>query len=388
MEELQPLRLRAPVIHSAWGRPGRNSIIPALAASQETAPDELYAELWLGAHPSNPSSVVCAGQEMPLPDLLATQPALLGPYVSSRFEELPFLLKVLSVNRPLSIQLHPDREFAALLHTADPSHYPDANHKPELFIALTEVALLCGFKPDDKPEMLLQNVPELKTLVGEKGFDSVPLVLNEVLQAPAEIVAAASRALYDRLRRKEALTEEESRVLALSTCYPEGDPGIFAFFLLELLKIAPGDGLFIGPNILHCYLEGELVECMTNSDNVIRGGLTGKFKDIKALDNVLKRNAAVVRPVRLIPEEPQPGVSSYQPGLEEYCLDRFVEASLTLNTSERPQILLSLSSNACLSAGGIRFSLPFGEAYFLPAPLGGYELCVREGCVFRVRVPE
>ena len=55
---------------------------------------------------------------------------------------IPFLYKILSVDSPLSIQAHPDKELAAKLHGEFPDIYPDPNYKPEMVIAVTDFEAL------------------------------------------------------------------------------------------------------------------------------------------------------------------------------------------------------------------------------------------------------
>ena len=85
----------------------------------------------MGTHPSNPSKDLDTGRT--LLDLVEVNSALLAPSVKARYgSKLPFLFKVLSINKALSIQAHPNKKLAEQLHARDPKNYPDDNHKPEL----------------------------------------------------------------------------------------------------------------------------------------------------------------------------------------------------------------------------------------------------------------
>merc|ERR1719330_954776 len=102
----------------------------------------------MGDHPSGPSSVQSPhpGGGHSLIRALTRTPSLLGVKLAGD-AKLPFLLKVLSINKALSIQSHPDRALAERLHRERPDVYKDPNHKPEIAIALTNFEALCGFRP-------------------------------------------------------------------------------------------------------------------------------------------------------------------------------------------------------------------------------------------------
>ena len=129
----------------------------------------LDIQLWMGTHPKAPSSISypssLAGQ--PLHEWLLSNSWALGPEVAQAFDnKLPFLFKVLSINKSLSIQAHPTKEHARELHTAAPQYYPDSNHKPEMAIALRDFQGLCGFRPISEISRCIADVPELLRIVG------------------------------------------------------------------------------------------------------------------------------------------------------------------------------------------------------------------------------
>lgn len=82
-------------------------------------------QLWMGTHVKSPSGVV--GLSSRLPEVLAANPHLIGSEVSNKFltskGNLPFLFKVLSIKKALSIQTHPDKKTAEQLHAAQPTVY-------------------------------------------------------------------------------------------------------------------------------------------------------------------------------------------------------------------------------------------------------------------------
>ncbi len=144
----RPFKLLNKIQHYDWGTTNDNAFIPHLLGFSAVR-DLPYAELWIGAHPSAPSDIVLQGRQSPLNKVIHDFPLeILGEYVARRFDNrFPFLLKVLSAARALSIQTHPDKEQAGKLHAADPAHYPDDNHKPEIAIALDSLTAIAGFRP-------------------------------------------------------------------------------------------------------------------------------------------------------------------------------------------------------------------------------------------------
>ncbi|KAF2948209.1 mannose-6-phosphate isomerase 1 isoform X2 [Oryza sativa Japonica Group] len=301
------LRLRCAVQHYEWGRRGEASLVARLsdANADDHGPDPArpYAELWMGTHPSAPSSLLADGL---LRDWLARHPAALGPAVAARWGgDLPFLFKVLSVAKALSIQAHPDKDLAEVLHALRPATYKDGNHKPEMAIAVTEFRVLCGFAGIQELKDVLRTVPEVEDLVGPEdaakllsvkeyhGVNEVKSCLRsaftKLMTASKEAVSEAITKLIFRLNAESkvrTLTEKENLVLSLEKQYPE-DVGVLSAFFFNYIKLSPGEALYIGANEPHAYLSGECIECMATSDNVVRAGLTPKYRDVQTLCSML-----------------------------------------------------------------------------------------------------
>ncbi|OQU86416.1 hypothetical protein SORBI_3003G087900 [Sorghum bicolor] len=192
------LRLRCAVQHYEWGQHGAASLVARLA-DQNPDPARPYAELWMGTHPSGPSTLL--GDGALLRDWLARNPDALGPAVAARWGgDLPFLFKVLSVAKALSIQAHPDKKLAEVLHALRPSTYKDDNHKPEMAIAFTEFRALCGFAPIEELKDVLRTVPEIEGLIGHedtgklmnmKEYDGVSEVKSSLRSAFAKLMTAS-----------------------------------------------------------------------------------------------------------------------------------------------------------------------------------------------------
>jgi mannose-6-phosphate isomerase len=303
----RPYLLVNKIQHYAWGTRGIDAFIPRFLGI-EAEPSCPYAELWIGAHIKAPSDVVLNGSAVSLRQLLSQYPLeILGEGVTKAFSgSLPFLFKVLSAAEALSIQVHPSKEQARVLHAQDPEHYPDDNHKPELVIALDSLTALVGFKSFSGILQTLENYPELVDLIGEDVCHELRYLRNPSALEQRERVrriysTLVSRSLShpeglaeatSRLGRRlgavmGALSEEDELFLELAGQYPASDIGLLSLFLLNLVHLQKGQGMFIEAGIPHAYLKGNVVECMANSDNVVRVGLTPKFKDAGTLVKIL-----------------------------------------------------------------------------------------------------
>lgn len=349
----------------AWGQYGSSSLVARLSGEpiQETQP---YAELWYGAHPKAPSVVGSRFlntilEEDPVGILGASSVRSFGP-------KLPFLAKVLSIRTALSIQAHPSLELAAELHRADPEHYPDTNHKPEVSYALSELELLHGIRK----KIDLSCCPELQALIkGDNPF-------FELMQLPEVRVREAALELVQRLKAQSPRSPEEAWILELCDDYPEGDIGFFCFFLLDYQRLPAGSVVITPPGVPHAYLRGELFECMANSDNVLRAGLTPKHRDIAGLLRVVAQRAEASNTPR--DEGVWRVLSDFTPEFELSILqEEYYQGPL--GASSNVSLLLALDEGS--SIGGS--PLAPGQAALIPA---GVEIELQGGPkLFRVRVP-
>lgn len=298
--EYRLYELKGTVQHYAWGA-CQHSVeepLPFIAEllGEESSIDLPYAELWLGAHPKGPSRVVLPdGDSQSLTSLITENPDFwLGKkLVEGGIEELPFLLKILDSAKPLSIQAHPDRETAVKLHARDPQNYPDPNHKPEIAIALEPgMKALCGFRPVFEIRNDLFRLEPLRQFFGLPHEDNdqrwlahaYHRLLTDDIREISNLLKAIDGTLAG-LRPKEK-TSQDIWFSKLSLDYPE-DRGCLSVYFMNIIDLALGQALFLGPNQPHAYLQGTIVECMANSDNVVRAGLTGKFIDTGALLEML-----------------------------------------------------------------------------------------------------
>ncbi|EGD79045.1 mannose-6-phosphate isomerase [Salpingoeca rosetta] len=255
----------------------------------------------MGTHSKAPSQVVLPGGEVQdLRTLLQANPDLMGSAKSAE-GQLPYLFKVLSVNKTLSIQAHPDKALAEKLRQQDPEHYLDDNHKPEMAIALTPFEGMCGFRPLAEVAAFLSSYPEFHALVGDAAaaclhaavgkpqpeqHDALKKCFSALMHADPKMVEAKAAELQARLEAKADKQLVDNFVLRVHSQFP-GDVGCFCLFMLNIVQLQPGQAIFLGPNLPHAYMAGDCIECMAASDNVVRAGCTGKFKDVDNLVNML-----------------------------------------------------------------------------------------------------
>lgn len=408
----RPYLLHNQVQHYAWGTKGEHAFIPHLLGIK-AEPKQPYAELWIGIHPKAPSKVVLDEEMIPLQQWIATYPQeTLGNAVAERFSgKLPFLLKVLSAGEPLSIQAHPNKAQAEELHIRDPEHYPDDNHKPELAIALDSLTALMGFKPFPDILKALHCYPELGNFVGQELCDTLNRVKNPSSLKQQELVRLMFSTLVRRSIRYEQelsqsldelarrlghaanpLKEEEDIFLTLRERYSGADVGLCALFLFNLIHLKSGQGVFTKAGVPHAYLEGNIVECMANSDNVVRVGLTPKYKDAETLITILDYEPG---PISLLEGSLDGEEIVYHTPVSEFQVSRW---NMNPHTERRertkgvPTILL-------LTKGEIRISWNVasenetkvfrqGQAFFIPACLTEFQVQAKESVeIFKVGVP-
>jgi mannose-6-phosphate isomerase len=399
------VRLDCPVQPYAWG--GREFLadllgLPAVA-------DEPRAELWIGAHPSAPSRAVIDGARVALDALVARAPqALLGP-AASRFGALPYLLKVLDVRAMLSIQAHPTRaqaedgvareNAAGVPIGAAHRNYRDASHKPEAQVALTEFWLLHGFRPIDQMRAVLgarRELAEISRWLAGSESGGLPArarlerLYTRVMTMPQRDVDGLLDPLLERLmpqyeagRIDPASPDFWAARAAGAFVRPGGhrDRGILSIYLLNLVRLAPGEGTFIGAGVLHAYLSGVAVEVMASSDNVLRGGLTPKHVDVPELLRILRFDPCV--PVVTRGEVRSPGERVFEGPAEEFELRRLVlppGATHVARAAAGPDTLVVLEGEVVVHGVGDTVPAPRGTAVFVPAGLH-YELTTGAGAL-------
>lgn len=293
-KQARPYRLLNQIQHYAWGGCDDRAYIAHLIGIQ-TEPHEPFAELWMGAHPSAPSMVLDPeGGKRPLLSWIREDPKnRLGELPNQKFgAALPYLFKVLSADRALSIQAHPNKEQARHLHQIKAEHYPDNNHKPEVAIALDFLDALVGFIPQSEYRELLATTPELGELLsseptGDCDLQQDVLLLLKLSVENQEKLTACQQNIYKRISGSTTRSDAESLFLQEYDAYGPDDMGLLFILLMKRVRLNAGEAIFLLPGIPHAYLKGNIIECMANSDNVVRLGLTNKFRDAGTLAEIL-----------------------------------------------------------------------------------------------------
>ena len=403
----RPFRLLNKIQHYDWGTTNENAFIPHLLGSPAVR-DLPYAELWIGAHPSAPSDIVVQNIQSPLNSVIKDFPLeILGEYVARRFDnKLPFLLKILSAARALSIQTHPNKEQARKLHSADPEHYPDDNHKPEIAIALDTLTAIAGFRPARDIAGALRRFPELEEIVGSDlvrrvraaGSESelvgeLKLVYGAIMRDAADgsNLASVIGKIVDRLSGTTDQTAGEILFVEQYGLYG-ADVGLFSFLFFNLIHLRPGQAIFTDAGVPHAYIRGNIVECMANSDNVVRAGLTGKFKDVGVLLDILTWRFAGYP---IINQEQKTDGVVYRTGAEEFEVTAFQKGpgfDGMFASGGRPAVVLitggSLNVQWQEDGGWMSEAFSKGESFLIPAVLPAWRLST-EGSArfFSVTVP-
>ncbi|QMU67861.1 mannose-6-phosphate isomerase, class I [Streptacidiphilus sp. P02-A3a] len=407
---------------------GSRTALPELLGTEPTG--EPQAELWMGAHPGAPSTLDRGNGPRPLDAVIDANPeGELGTETLARFgPTLPFLLKILAAGEPLSLQVHPDlararsgfadEEARGIPLDAFGRNYKDANHKPELICALGDFVGLCGFRRPAETARLLEALavpallPLARVLREQPEAEALRAALTAVLTTDAETMATTVRQTTEALAQAakaveagdltgSALAELPASIqsslgsyAAIGRFYPE-DAGVVAALLLNHIRLASGEALFLGAGIPHAYLNGLGVEILANSDNVLRCGLTPKHVDIPELLEVVDFRSTdpdILRPV-LLPDAD--GEELYSAPIDEFRLSRFTLGGAAPQhrrvSGATPQILLCTEGTAVLTdAEGSAITLHPGESAFVPAggpdPLIGSAVADTRSTVFRATV--
>lgn len=365
----------------AWGSP---TAIPALLGLEPTG--EPVAEMWIGAHPGAPSRIFAEGTT--LLDAVAKDPEqMLGPDVARRHGgELPFLLKLLAAEQTLSLQTHPTVDQAHEGHAAEDAEgipidaphrsYQDRNHKPELLIALTEFDALCGFRPLADSARFLDRLaaagahelaPVRERLIADGGLrDVVTWLLTLPPAGQAALVAHTLPALAKLADGAGEWQVESACIVDLGEGYPV-DAGVVLAILLNHIRLAPGEAIFLSAGQIHAYTKGFGVELMANSDNVLRAGLTPKHINVPELLRTVDFAAAAVLPVRT--DQIREGELAYPVPVADFAMARVdlpEQGSLELDCAG-PSLVLCVAGRLTVVAGDERIELTPGGSLFASA---------------------
>lgn len=225
------------------------------------------AELWFGVHPSGVSPIVDS------PNLLDS--------VLDR-SDAPILVKLLSAAKPLSVQVHPSTEFAqrGFRELNNEGAFADEYEKTELLYALTDFMAFVGWR--DFAEV----VKLIDALSVETGVEFFPkdvdraeafsyLVRNAHQIPQIDAVVAAIPAALTKFDTQCISDDSHQAYNTVVREYP-GDAGVLLSLFLDVLRLQPGESIYVPAGVPHSYIEGTGLEVMTASDNVLRLGMTPK----------------------------------------------------------------------------------------------------------------
>jgi mannose-6-phosphate isomerase len=390
--------LACTIMPYAWG--SHTAIAELTGRASPSAGPE--AELWMGAHPVAPSRLTrggAAAESRSLAEVIAEDaPRELGANVAAKFgPRLPFLLKVLAAEQPLSLQAHPNAAqakagFAAedakgIARDAATRSYKDASHKPELLCALVPVDALCGFRRVADTLQLFDalGVKELEGLLAPlraapnrsglaETFRAIMgLAKDEGARIVKATVAACTAGAAGAAGRDERFAKERAWAVKLDALYP-GDVGVVSALLLNLVHLEPGEALYLDAGNLHAYLSGVGVEIMASSDNVLRGGLTKKHVDVPELMHVLDFADGPIEPLQARAIDAHERV--WETPATEFRLSAIDLGDEALSRDVLgPEVLLCTRGQVMITAkNGPSLTLPRGRAAFVAASTGRYEL--------------
>lgn len=394
-------KLKGKIKHYDWG--GYNFIPDWLGIkNDEKRP---FAEYWMGAHHAASSEIETKYGDLSLLNLITDYPnELLGQQVNQKFGGLPYLFKIEDVRQMLSIQVHPTKEEAekgydfedeqGISLNAVQRNYKDRNHKPEIMVALSEFWLLHGFKQPDVLRQTLNDTPELTRLLPFFENDDYKNLYSHVMETSQKNVNYILLPLIEReLKRKQQneLRKEEpgywvAEFYAGKTKIKNADRGIFSLYFLNILKVAQGEAVFQDAGLLHAYLQGQAMELMANSDNVLRGGLTKKNINIPEL---LKQISFIATdPTVIKPEKSESGALHYSCPAIDFGIDKIELQAQQIykSKSQSIEIMVIIDGNLTIKSGEAHTAKQ-GEALLI-LPGTEYEIFAEAGLLaFKAFVP-
>lgn len=380
---------------------GSRTAIAELLGTEPTG--DPAAEMWIGAHPDSPSVATHPDHGVPtrLDELVATDPArFLGQDAAGHYGRLPFLAKILAAAQPLSLQVHPTlgqaragfaaEEAAGVDRAAGHRNYKDDNHKPEILFPLTEFSALCGFRDAAASAALfgwlaeaIESDPEVDDEAGRGagaarrtaatlGQGDLRGAFTDLLSGGDDVVQLVGLAAAVVASGRHAVGDPGLAELpSLAGFYP-GDPGVLVSLMLNHLTLRPGQAVYLPAGNIHAYLRGLGVEVMASSDNVLRGGLTGKHMDLPELVDTVDFTSLGVP--YLEAEEGLLGQELYRPPFDEFQLQRIClpgDAQMAGDdvavAQNGPVTLVCVSGELLLDSPQGDLRVTRGESVFIPA---------------------
>ncbi|CAM1365536.1 Mannose-6-phosphate isomerase, class I [Tenacibaculum soleae] len=384
---------------------GGKKFIPNLISKKKNM--ATYAEYWLGAHLKAPSVIRTRRGNFSL-DFFLKQKSIefLGLRVANTFGKLPYLFKVLDVNKMLSIQVHPSKKAAEIGFdienergiplTAKNRNYKDRNHKPEIMVALSDFWLLHGFLQRDKLVRNLKETSELNFLLDtfkeNNYYELYKMVMgfsqdhvNEILKPLAERILP--KFLNNELDKSSP--EYWAAKALVNKNYENIDRGIFSIYFFNIVNLSKGEAVFQDAGVPHAYLEGKNIELMANSDNVLRGGLTSKHIDVEELLKNTKFEETIPNVLYGV-ENSSNSELVYTTKAKDFKLSKIEsEASLKYKSkSKSVEILIVLEGTVTVIQKRNRINVEKGQSILIKANTN-YKMVSTKGVeIYKASVPE
>jgi mannose-6-phosphate isomerase len=381
-------RLKNPIQNYPWGS---TTDIPKLLGAGNPN-HEPVAELWLGAHPKAPSTVLSEQGEQSLLDLIEAEPeAILGADTVDRFgPRLPFLLKVLAAEKALALQVHPtgdqakdgfEKENALGIRLDAPErNYLDRNHKPEMLCALEPFECLAGFRGIGQIATELRSL-HLTTFAEEidyfgksRSIDGLKSLFESIMLLESERKKRFVQEVVERATVSKGVRYRW--IVELNQQYP-GDIGVVSPLFLNLLHLRTGQAVYLASGTVHAYLRGVAIELMSNSDNVVRGGLSVRHVDIPEFMRILRYNESPIEPIN--PKKLSRGAEVYEIPTSDFCLYRIRlnRGVKYVSSGKRAvEILICTRGKAVLKGGADQDDLVIhrGDSFLIQADVAEYML--------------
>lgn len=381
--------LKNPIKNFLWG--SRTAICEHFGIDNPSC--DRQAELWMGAHPSSSSFVSQDGVDVSLYDMISSNPEYwLGKNIKEHSSSLPFLMKILAVEQPLSIQVHPSKVYAELGFSEENRrgipldalnrNYKDENHKPELVYAITPYKAMNGFREVHQIISNFDNLdlPALKEYFQPFKQDPKSSTLATFFRCLLGLEGAQKKQAIDELIISVNMLQEEHLLYQTSLLisdlykiYPE-DIGLFTPLLLNVVELQPGEAMFLHAETPHAYLYGLAIEVMANSDNVLRAGLTPKHIDVEELIKNTKFEPIAFESLVLNPSYEGISRKIYSVPVEDFRFEVVSPKDMITFDIFSPEVLLCLSENVTIIVGIESRVLFKGESVIIPGSLEQYHL--------------
>ena len=380
---MQIVKIKGSIKNYWWGS---RDVLPSLF--HYTADGQPQAEAWFGVHPEGQATLEDGTL---LKDYLDSSPQLLAGL--GRDEHFPLMMKVLAVNNPLSLHVHPDRiqaqrgwreeELKRRKGFVQELNYKDENCKNELFYALTPSTLLVGFRDAESASFHLKRLCPVSF---EKHFASSRTVrglfktLFTLPQSELDcVIAEYMKGLEEsgeELTRGGVYYTERGISVKVHDLFGN-DPSVVVPYLMNVISLRIGEVLYIRSGMLHSYIHGTGIEIEDSSDNEVRIGMSSKHKDVTDALNLIDYDSSFTGKIPLVPDQFLRQIAHGS----GWALAVLPSGSYDIRES-LPSIAICMEGQARVGTSSDHIMLKEGECCFIPSCDEEYHIRV-SGKVFQ-----